>query len=166
MKIDPVDEGPSPLGRARRLSELGLAQMDEGRVRRALDLFDESIALFATAEGLTYRGQAYSRLDDYVKAIADCRRAIRLDGRYGKSYNDIGIYLVALGHLDEAEVWLVRATTAIYYPERLDAYLNLGRLYMLLDEQNKALPQFVKALELDPGNREAKRAIADMEMHF
>jgi len=166
MATNPNSDESAACDRARRFNEIGLRRMSSGHIAKAIAAFDRSLALFATVEGYTNRGQAYSRLDHFGRAIADCRRAIRLDGRHGRPYNDIGVYLIAKGCCQEAVPWLERAKKAVRYPSRRDAYLNLGRLYLMLDEQEKALAEFVGVLELDPDNGESKAAIAALDMTF
>ncbi|MDJ0838314.1 MAG: tetratricopeptide repeat protein [Acidobacteriota bacterium] len=149
---------------ARVLYELGVEQLAGGQVQAALQTFDESIGSFPTAEGYTYRGWAWSYAGDLKKAIGDCMRAIRIDKCFGNPYNDIGVYLMQMGRLDEAIAWLQKAKKAERYEPKHFPYLNLGQIYLLKGEQARALDEFVRALELDPGNKIAEKAIAEMDM--
>ena len=40
----------------------------------------------------------------------------------------------------------------------------MGHIHMVRGRQDLALPEYVRALELDPGNETAKKAIADMTL--
>lgn len=95
--------------RARELWELGTKRLSEGQVEEAVELFERSIAAKPTAEGHTFRGWALSHLGRLEEAIEDCKHAIRLDPDFGNPYNDIGVYLMQNGQLDEAIPWLERA---------------------------------------------------------
>ena len=101
----------------------------EGRLDEAIAAYRQSLAAFPTAEAYTFLGWTYSwkgRLED---AIVEARKAIELDPAYGNPYNDIGMYLIELGRLDEAIHWLHEAIKASRYEERQFPHLNLGRIW-------------------------------------
>lgn len=149
-----------------KLWEIGTEQLMAGQVELALETINESLRVFPTAEGYTYRAWAISFQGKYGEAINDCMRAIKLDVGFGNPYNDIGVYLMQLGRLDEAIPWLERAKKAARYEPKHFPFLNLGHIYMIRDEQNQALSEYVRALELDPGNEIANRAIVSMDLIF
>ncbi|MEW5977651.1 MAG: tetratricopeptide repeat protein [Acidobacteriota bacterium] len=158
---NPESEGRT---RARQLWETGVEFLSDGQVQSAIDSFNLSLAAFPTAEGYTYRGWAVSFLGMLEMAIRDCERAIQLDPEFGNPYNDIGVYLMQLGQLDEAVPWLERAKKAKRYEPRHFPYLNLGHIFMAKGEQMKALEQYVQALDIDPENPIALKAIASMDL--
>jgi Tfp pilus assembly protein PilF len=137
---------------AQVLCELGTQRLLDGHVLEAVELFDESIAVKPTAEGYTYRGWAISFLGRIEEAIEDCRKAIRLDPDFGNPYNDIGVYLMQQGRLDEAIPWFETAKQAKRYMPRHFPYLNMGRIYLAKGKRMRALDEFVKALELQPND--------------
>ena len=65
----------------------------------AVELYQESLALFPTAEAHTFLGWTYSFQGRLDEAIAECRKAIALDPDFGNPYNDIGVYLIERGDL-------------------------------------------------------------------
>jgi Tfp pilus assembly protein PilF len=69
-----------------------------------------------------------------------------------------------LGLLDQAIPWLEKAKSAERYESKHYPYLNLGHIYIAQGEQGKALEEYVRALELDPSNEVARKAIAGMEL--
>ncbi len=158
--IEPGNQ--TDLRHALNLCDIGVEQMASGAVKMALDTFNESLRAHPTAEGYTYRGWAISFMGNYEQAIAECRRAIDLDPEFGNPYNDIGVYLMNLGKLDEALVWLKRAKAAKRYRTRHFPFLNMGHVFTIQGEQDLALQEYVLALELDPDNAIAKKAIANM----
>ena len=161
-----IEEYGEPTYHALKLCEIGVEQLMGGQIALAMDTFDESLKTSPTAEGYTYRGWARSFMGRYSDAINDCQRAIRVDSEFGNPYNDIGVYLMQLGRLDEAVTWLERAKQAKRYTPRHFPFLNLGHIFMIRGEQLKALDEFVKALEFDPENEIARKAIAEMDLDF
>jgi Tfp pilus assembly protein PilF len=161
----PVDD-QARQGYAKALCDIGLEQILDGKVDLAVETLDESIRQSPSAENYTYRGWAASLKGETSRAIRYCRMAIGLDPEFGNPYNDIGVYLMQLGRLDEAKTWLDRAKQAPRYEPRHFPFLNLGRIHMMLGDQNLALMEFVRALELDPENQVAQVAIAGMDMDF
>ncbi len=159
-------DGTSSEDYALKLCDLGVEQLMNGQIDQAMDTFNESLRIHPTADGFTYRGWARSYLGNFDAAIGDCRRAIRVDPHFGNPYNDIGVYLMQLGRLDEAIQWLERAKTAKRYTPRHFPFLNMGHIYMTLGDQDRALAEYIKALELDPGNMIAKKSIAEMDFDF
>ncbi len=145
--------------RARDLWEEGAERLLAGEVSEAVELFNESLNVEPTAEGYTYRGYAVSFLGEIDKAIADCKRAIQLDPDFGNPYNDIGVYLVQQGKLDDAIPWLESAKSATRYEPRHFPYLNLGRIYIQKGDPMRALDEFVYALEYSPNDPAALEAI-------
>ena len=112
------------------LCELGTRRLMEGRVSEAIELYEKSIDVKPTAEGYTFRGWAISFLGYLDEAIEDCKKAIQLDPEFGNPYNDIGVYLMQLGKLDDAVPWLQQAKRAKRYEPRHFPYLNLGRVFL------------------------------------
>jgi len=127
-------------------------------------LFEASIAAKPTAEGHTFRGWAISYLGLLDEAIEDCKRAILLDPDFGNPYNDIGVYLMQKGQLEEAMPWLERAKSAKRYEPRHFPYLNLSRIYMALDDKMRALDEFAGALEIHPDDPVALAAIKSLRI--
>jgi Tfp pilus assembly protein PilF len=149
---------------ARALWEEGVQELLEGRIQSAVDCFNQSLQACPSAEAYTYRGWAISFLGLLEQAIEDCRRAISIDPDFGNPYNDIGVYLMQLGLLEEAIPWLDNAKLAKRYEPRHFPYLNLGRIYVAKGDQARALDEYVKALDLDPENPIALEAIASLDL--
>jgi len=110
----------------------------EGEYREAIELYSKSIDAYPTAEAYTFRGWAYSYLDDYEQAISDCKQAIEIDPQFGNPYNDIGAYLIESDRPDEAIEWLERAIVAKRYESRCYPHYNLGRVYELRRDWKRA----------------------------
>jgi Tfp pilus assembly protein PilF len=133
-------------------------QMD-GDLEGAIELYRRSIAVCPTAEAHTFLGWTYSfqgRLDEATK---ECMRAIDVDPDFGNPYNDIGVYLMQQGKLDEAIPWLQRAKRAPRYEPRQFPYMNLGRIYLKQGQWWAALQEFEGAVREAPADREAHKAL-------
>jgi len=148
--------------KARALWELGNQCLLEGQIEEAVHLFEKSIVEEPTAEGYTFRGWAISYLGKLDEAIENCKTAIELDPDFGNPYNDIGVYLMQKGELDDAIPWLEKAKTAKRYDPRHYPHLNLGRIYTAKGDAMRALDEFVKALEFQPNDETALKAIANL----
>jgi tetratricopeptide (TPR) repeat protein len=140
---------------------LGLAYRHQmgGKLEQAVELYKRSISLYATAEAHTFLGWTYSFQERYDEAIAECHKAIEVDPEFGNPYNDIGSYLIALGRVRESIGWLEKATRAKRYDPRHYPWANLGRVYEMLKDPDKALEHYVKAYEIEPNYTVAREAI-------
>lgn len=134
------------------------AQM-EGDYDNAVELYRASLEVHPTAEAYTFLGWAYHFQGRLEEAIAECKRAIKIDPEYGNPYNDIGAYLIELGRPDEAIPWLELALEARRYEPRHFPYYNLGRAYLAKELYVRAKASFQKALTIEPRYRLAREAL-------
>ncbi len=149
--------------RAMELVKQALQHQMAGELDEAIRLYKESIALYPTADAHTYLGWTYSFQGRIEEAIAECETAIKIDPDFGNPYNDIGVYLMQQQKLDDAIPWLEKAKEAKRYEPRHFPYLNLGHIYAAKGMINKALEEFRGALEYNPGDPLALRAIEELE---
>ncbi len=131
----------------------------QGEYHEAIELYTRSIEAFPSAEAYTFRGWAYSFLNDYEQAIEDCKRAIEVDPEFGNPYNDIGAYLIETGKLDEAIPWLQKAAVAKRYEARCYPHYNLGRVYEAKHDWKKARECYQNALSENQEYLGAARAL-------
>lgn len=129
-----------------RFQEAYQAQV-EGDYDRAVELYQESLALHPTAEAYTFLGWTFHFQGKIQEAIAECKRAIEVDPDFGNPYNDIGAYLIGKGKLDEAIEWLEKAKRAPKYEPRHFPFMNLGRLFAQKGMVMKAIQEFEGALK-------------------
>jgi tetratricopeptide (TPR) repeat protein len=132
-----------------RFQEAFAAQM-AGELDRAIELYLGSIELFPTAEAYTFLGWTYHFQGKIEAAIAECKRAIKIDPDFGNPYNDIGVYLIDLNRHDEAIPWLEQAMKAKRYDPRHFPYYNLGRVYLHKGLINRARELFQESLTIEP----------------
>lgn len=122
----------------------------EQQFEEAIELYNQSILLFPTAEAYTFLGWTYSMMGKLQDAMDYCRRAIEVDPDFGNPYNDIGAYLIELKQWDEAIPWLVKAINAKRYATPQFPLMNLGRVYEHHGDWLTAVGFYNQALEIDP----------------
>ena len=140
----------SPPERAKQLWEIGYVRHVLGLYEPAIEAYRASIALHPTAEAHTFLGWTYSHQGKVKAAIAECETAIRIDPEFGNPYNDIGVYLLELGQIDEAGAWFRKAIAAKRYCCYQFAHANLGRVLLAQGKIEEARTSFERALEHDP----------------
>lgn len=144
-------EGPTDAWReARRLFFAAHILQLQGELKEAIKQYQRSIDTFPTAEAYTFLGWTYSWMERYDDAIREAKRAITLDPDYGNPYNDIGVYLMEQGKLDEAIPWLMRAMQARRYASPHYPWLNLGHIWVAKGEWSKALSSYEEVWRLAP----------------
>jgi tetratricopeptide (TPR) repeat protein len=150
------------LTKAQELFQQAYKCQVEGQYERAIRLYRQSIEAYPTAEAHTFLGWTYSFQGRLDEAIAACHKAIEVDPDFGNPYNDIGVYLMQKGRLDEAIPWLEKAKRARRYEPRHFPYLNMGRIYFAKGDWLKALKEFERAVEIMPDDPQARKAFAEL----
>ncbi len=152
--------------RSRSLIELAIKIFQDayrlqmaGDLDLAADLYRRSIEIHPTAEAHTYLGFTYRHQGRLEDAIAECKRAIDLDPKFGNPYNDIGAYLIELGRPDDAVEWLEKATVSERYESYQFPWYNLGRVYISKEMYRKATECFETALDIEPAYEAAQKAL-------
>jgi tetratricopeptide (TPR) repeat protein len=135
---------------AQILTDRAYRSQMNGELGDAIALYRRSIAVYPTPEAHTFLGWAYSLMERYDEAIAECEMAISLDPDFGNPYNDIGAYLIELDRYEDALPWLQRAAVATRYDSPQMPYLNLGRALELLGRPYEALASYDQALAIAP----------------
>ena len=130
---------------------------------RAIELYNESIRVFPTAEAYTFLGWAYSFRGEYDRAIAECLAAISIDAGFGNAYNDIGSYLVAKGNFYDCVRWFELAMRAPRYEARAYPHFNLGRVYEKRGKFLRAAKHYGLALREQPDYLQAYVALRELQ---
>lgn len=144
---------------AYRLWEQGYILHLLGEFERSILAFRRSIDAYPTAEAHTFLGWSLSKLGRLEEAIAECKQAIALDPDYGNPYNDIGVYLIALGRPDEAVPWLKKAMEAKRYCCYEFAHFNYGRIMLMKGRVIEARRAFERALQHNPDYLPAQKGL-------
>ena len=130
-----------------------------GEIDRAIEHYQRSVAVHPTAEAHTFLGWSLSFQGRLEEATAECLRAIEIDPDFGNPYNDIGVYLMQQGKLDEAIPWLGKAKQARRYEPRQFPFMNLGRVYLKQGRWWDALREFEGAVQAAPGDVHAAKSL-------
>ncbi|HEX7549435.1 MAG TPA: tetratricopeptide repeat protein [Candidatus Methylomirabilis sp.] len=157
---------PDRRGRASELWEQAYAHHMRKELEEAIRLYQESLALYPTAEAHTFLGWAYSDQNRLDEAIAECHKAIALDPDFGNPYNDIGVYLIEREDLDGAIPWLEKAKRARRYEPRHFPYMNLGRIYLQRGQWQEALRELEAAARLAPSDPAARTLLHEVRARF
>ena len=131
----------------------------QGKLDRAIELYQRSIEVCPTAEGHTFLGWTLSFQGRLEEATRECLRAIEIDPDFGNPYNDIGVYLMQQDKLDEAIGWLEKAKQATRYEPRQFPFMNLGRIYLQRGRWWEALREFEGAVRLAPADVRAAKML-------
>ena len=131
----------------------------EGELDAAIEHYQRSVALHPTAEAHTFLGWSLSAQGRLEEATAECLRAIEIDPDFGNPYNDIGVYLMQQGRLDEAIPWLEQAKQASRYEPRQFPFMNLGRVYLKQGRWWDALRELEGAVQAAPGDVHAAKML-------
>lgn len=148
--------------RALQLWRDGYRRQMAGDLDGAIDIYRHSLEVMPTAEAHTFLGWAMSfqgRLDEAIEA---CHRAIAVDPDFGNPYNDIGVYLMQQGKLDEAIPWLEKAKAAPRYEPRQFPHMNLGRLYLKQGRWRDALRELEAGARVAPQDPGARKALHEL----
>ncbi|MBI4277786.1 MAG: tetratricopeptide repeat protein [Armatimonadetes bacterium] len=137
-----------------------------GDLETAIRLYQESINSYPTAEAHTFLGWTYGFQKRYEEAIEECYKAIAVDPDFGNPYNDIGVYLMQRGKLDEAIPWLEKAKQAKRYEPRHFPCLNLGRIYLSQGRWMDALREFEGAVRAAPDDTQSRKAYHELLARF
>lgn len=155
-----MESANAPERKAAELLHKGYRAQREGDVADAMRFYQESIQTYPTARAYTSLGWTYGFLRRYDDAIQECRHAIALDPEYGAPYNDIGLYLMKMGKLDDAVPWLEHAADAARSDAPHYPYLNLGRIALAKGDLLRASREFGRALRTEPRSMTARRILA------
>lgn len=140
------DQVAEPQSLARELFERAFEKQRTREFDRAIELYQESIRIHPSAEAYNFMGWAYSFLGDYQRAIRCCLKAIEVDPDLGNPYNDIGAYLIEMGRAEEAIPWLKRATRAPRYSCYHYPWYNLGKVFEILGNLQRAKECYARSI--------------------
>lgn len=152
--------------RARDLLERGYRLQLEGRGEDAVRDLRRSIALSPSALAHVLLGWALAQGGNVDDAIAECLAAIRLDPQLGNAWSDLGAYLLEKGDDDRARTYLAGALSMKRFERHHYAHANLGRVHRRQGLLVTALHEYRRAVELEPRNAAAKKAIREILRNF
>jgi len=152
--------------RALEVWERAYARQMQGDLEQAIRLYQESLAIYPTAEAHTFLGWTYSFQGRIDEAIEECHKAIAVDPDYGNPYNDIGVYLMQKGDLDGAIPWFEKAKQAPRYEPRQFPYMNLGRIYLRRGQWMDAMREFEEGVRVAPKDQDMRKLLHELRARF
>lgn len=100
------------------------------------------------AQAYFKRGNAFSNMGDYDRAIEDLSKTIELRPSDSMAFNNRGMAHLCIGEFTEAIVDLSRSIEID--PGYRDAYHNRGLAYSELESLDEAIADITRAIEIDP----------------
>ena len=152
--------------RALEVWERAYARQMQGDLEQAIRLYQESLAIYPTAEAHTFLGWTYSFQGRIDEAIEECHKAIAVDPDYGNPYNDIGVYLMQKGDLDGAIPWFEKAKQAPRYEPRQFPFMNLGRIYLRKGQWAEAMREFEEGVRVAPKDQDMRKLLHELRARF
>ncbi len=141
------------------INNLGTVYLDKQEWDTAIKYFKEvkENMLYATPHlPLANLGWAYYNKKEYSLAERCYLEALDLEPRFINAMRGLGLTYIATGRIDEAAEILERAVKD--YPEFAPLYFDLGKIYTLSHDYEKALHAYHKITELAPNTALAREA--------
>lgn len=95
-------------------------------------------------------GLIYAREGEVELADESFRRALRVDGNNSKARNNYAAFLFAQRRFDDAYEQLERVVTDTNYPQRPQAFENMGIAALRMERMEDAERGFMRAMQLNP----------------
>jgi tetratricopeptide (TPR) repeat protein len=168
---------------AQELLKKSKEAFDHGDTDQAMDYCGQALELNPKL-GMVYhmRGMIHEGLEEFDQALADYRKAAKLDPRLKEAQSavyDLETYLESLIVVEEFTEELARAVDLAYdqqfdealqicnailedHPNLSNAYNDRGVIYDEMGEKEKSLADYQKALQLDPTNQDARDNLASL----
>ena len=143
-------------------NNLGTVYLDKQEWDTAIQYFKEveKNLLYATPHlPLANLGWAYYNKKEYSLAERYYLKALDLEPRFVNAMRGLGLTYIAMGRMEDAVIILEKAVKD--YPEFAPLYFDLGKIYALSHDYERALRAYHKTAELSPGTalaREAEKA--------
>lgn len=119
----------------------------EGNTPRAIELYEQALAITPNADDYYAVGNLYFHQKLYEKAIENYSDSIKLDNKNARAYNNRGISYVILGEDEKATASFKEATKAD--PKYANGYYQLGRVQKRNNDLKGALASFQSAYNID-----------------
>lgn len=147
IELEPQNEGA--------LRNKGNVLRDLKRYKDALTLFNEVLVLNPQNAGAYLnRGITYIDLQQIELALSDLNRAVELEPGYTEAYYNRG--LLFANHLNDVKKANSDFNQAVLLdPTHLEALYNRGVSYMVLNQNNEALKDFLSTVRLAPDHARA-----------
>ncbi len=137
---------------------LGLTYLKQQQPEEAVAAFEQAIALECKQDDVQHLlGNAYLHEGDPAKALSYFMRQLEISPLM-ESYYNIGVILMHQDRNKEAIQYLEQAQSLA--PDDTAIAINLGGIYLKLQQLEKATEYYQAAIEKDPDNDELKHIVA------
>ncbi len=119
-----------------------------GDIPRAIQEYEQAIAIRPHSKTFTNLGAAYRRLHRYPEAMEVYKKALELNPKNQEVHVGLGLVFMELGRLPDARKAFEEAIEND--PRSEEAYVNLGAVAMREGDTKEAVEHYRKALELNP----------------
>lgn len=128
----------------------------ERNLKLALSMDDRSAEIYE-AFALLYQGTGEEK-----RVRKNFQKALSLDPEFSRARNNYAVYLYSLGDYEAAAEQLNIVLEDTLYPQRPQAFVNLGLVYLQLNNPDKAALAFERALVMQRTNPVALMELAQI----
>lgn len=161
---------PTSLAAAVPAADIAFRKENFERARELLEIVVEGLDANEQTQDLVrhqYRlGYVYQRLENEAEALRAYQRAFELDSTYLPALEGYGQALVQAQRYEEAQkvyqTLLIHHKDFLTDAEVVDYYWQLGDVSRHLEQNERALRNLEKALELDPGHAPSLRLLGEV----
>jgi tetratricopeptide (TPR) repeat protein len=129
-------------------NNIGLALFEEGKTEEAIDHYNTAIRIKPDVLVYFNRGNAFSKVGQYQRAIEDLSRVIHWKPDYTSAYSNRGVAYHELGQYQQAIEDYNKAIRL--EPNYASAYSNRGITYHKLGQYQQAIEDYNEAIRLEP----------------
>ncbi len=123
----------------------------------AFNEIEKAIDIDKTAEYLNLKGLILAELGRYDDSKNAYLAALKLEPEYSELHNNLGLLYLKMKKLDDAVLSFEESVKKNL--NNALAYVNLGKALIELEKFDEAISAYNRALEIDPGNQEAREAV-------
>lgn len=146
-------------------TDLGFAYLQRDDVARAQQAFERAADLAADdPQALHGLALIHQRQGENDIAEAYFRRSLASQGTFARARNNYAAFLFDQGRIAPACEQLDIASRDLRYERRAQLFANLGQCRQRLGEQKAAFEALERAVNLDPRQARAWRALAEFQM--
>ena len=137
---------------SRLYTDLGLGYMQQGMYERAMAKLKKAIEYKdSNATAHHYLAEVYKQIDDPEFAEKHYLRATKLAPNDASILNNYGAFLCSQSRFEDSEKYFLKAVATPRYRTPELSYENIALCAMRVDNSDKAVEYFRKALEVNPG---------------
>lgn len=139
----------SSVSEAERLLILSWNAQLDSQVLKAVEHMDQAVKLLPSNARLRLRlAQLYNATGRRDEAIAEINRATQSDPKFAPAFNFLGQIHIARG--DFAKALEAREAYARLIPDAAEPYQALAHTYQQMQQFDKAVEYYIRALKIDP----------------